>query len=259
MTARFDCIQMLHTRGRVVERLSLTERRVIVVSRIQKNDWSLVQLLQILMYVKILLVRRSVRDVDNRITRLPRQLTIHGKTYREDSADRKRQLRLCRHHHAITSTKRPPRQDHWRFAVNPRARERLSRDVVVVTRKLFRRYRFFRAREIHEITLRIDTDDSNTSRRDVCCDVRAERTPTAVATREEHELLIGRVLPLIKLQIEWWTIADRHLESRVFEFVRQLFVRHVVIETVIPPHCVHGHATNEQKHCPDYFTPHFSV
>src|ERR1043165_5953338 len=165
MTVRFDCIQVLHTWRRVVERLGLTERRVIVVRRIQKNDWSLVQLLQILMYVKILLVRRSVRDVDNRITRLPCELTIYRQTDRENSADRKRQLRLRRHHHAIIGTEGPAREDHWRFRVNSGPRERESRDFVVVTRQLFRRYRFLRTRKIHQINLRIEADDSDTGRR----------------------------------------------------------------------------------------------
>src|ERR1041385_550680 len=134
MTAGFDPVQMLRAWRGFVERLRFTERRVIVVSCIQKNDRSLLQLLQILMYIKNFLMRRAVRDIDDRITGLPRELAIHWQTDRENSANRNRKLRFSRDDHAVAGAEGPASENNRRFNINAGTRERDSCERVVVAR-----------------------------------------------------------------------------------------------------------------------------
>src|SRR6185369_11155519 len=138
-------------------------------------------------YIKNLLVRCAVCDVNNRIGRLPRQLAIHRKTDSHYPADRQTELRLRCSDHAVTGTQRPTGEYQRRFRINTWPRQSYARDSVVVTRDLFGRDRFLRAREIHEISLCVDTDNSDAVRCHVRRNISAERTPTTITAGEEYE------------------------------------------------------------------------
>src|SRR4029079_3222343 len=84
---------------------------------------------------------------------------------------------------------------------------------------------------------------------DVRCDVRAKWAPTSITAGEQHERLLPGVLLLVQLKLERWATPNRRLKLRMLHLVRQLFVRHVVIEPVIPPRGVgRRRADDEQQH-----------
>src|SRR6185369_17503747 len=101
MAGGFHRIERFCTRCRVVERLCFAERSIFVARCCQKNDRCLLERFQKGMNIKNLFVWCSVCNVNDGISRSPRELTIFGQADRHNATYRMTELRLRGYNHAV--------------------------------------------------------------------------------------------------------------------------------------------------------------
>src|ERR1051325_5929269 len=118
MATGFNCIETFDARRYFIQRPGFTQWRSIIISCIEKDDRCVVQLLQVLSCVEHFFMWCFVRDVDDRISRPPRQLTIKRQTNRYHPAYLIAKLRLRRDEYAVVCAQGPACQDQRRFNVN---------------------------------------------------------------------------------------------------------------------------------------------
>src|ERR1043166_8545771 len=186
-------------------------------------------------------------NVDEGVTRLPRELVVPRKTNGDDLVDLRFELIVRANQHTITCSQRPSRQGNRSLRIDPTARQSGVNYPAVIEHKLLWRHRFLGTEKRGQVFLGIKTHYGLPRRGNMRRNVSTERTPATIATGEEHQRLRPGVGLLIELQLDDRIIPDGSVEVCVRDLMRHLLRSHVMIEPLIPDHSGGGGHDTDRK------------